>query len=110
MTRESYVLVTAARNEEAFIDKAIESIVSRTILPRAWMIVSDGSTDGTDEIVRRYAGSNGFIRLIRLSSRFGCRFGASAAATCSLRLTTSHNLRTILPLLSVDWQSMPVDL
>jgi glycosyltransferase involved in cell wall biosynthesis len=80
MTRESYVLVTAARNEEAFIDKTIESIVSQTVLPRAWMIVSDGSTDGTDEIVRRYVGSNGFIRLIRLSSDNGRTFASQVFA------------------------------
>ena len=49
-----YVLVTAARNEEAYIEKTMQSIVEQTVLPKKWLIVSDGSTDRTDEIVKRY--------------------------------------------------------
>ena len=45
-----YVLVTPARNEAAYIKKTIQSVISQTILPIKWVIVSDGSTDGTDEI------------------------------------------------------------
>ena len=48
----NYVLITPARNEEAFIEKTIQSVVSQTILPAKWVIVSDGSTDRTDEIVK----------------------------------------------------------
>ncbi len=51
----SYVLVTPARNEAAFIENTIRSVIAQTVLPRSWIIVSDGSTDQTDEIVRRYA-------------------------------------------------------
>ena len=49
----SYVLITPARNEEAFIEKAIESVVHQTILPLKWVIVDDGSTDATPDIVSR---------------------------------------------------------
>ena len=41
------VLITPARNEEAFIAKTIESMVSQTIRPIRWVIVNDGSTDRT---------------------------------------------------------------
>ena len=51
----TYVLVTPARNEETYIEKTIQSVVSQTIRPRRWVIVSDGSTDGTDDIVKKYA-------------------------------------------------------
>ena len=51
----AYVLVTAAYNEAAFIEETIRSVVSQTLQPRAWVIVSDGSTDGTDEIVEKHA-------------------------------------------------------
>jgi len=51
-----YVLITAARNEEAYIEKTIKSVISQTILPKKWVIVSDGSTDRTDEIVRKLYG------------------------------------------------------
>jgi len=49
-----YTLITPARNEEAHIEKTIRSVVSQTVLPEKWVIVSDGSTDRTDEIVHKY--------------------------------------------------------
>jgi biofilm PGA synthesis N-glycosyltransferase PgaC len=66
--QNTYVLVTAARNEEGYIEKTIESVISQTILPKRWAIVSDGSTDRTDEIVRRYEQDYKFIRLVRLQA------------------------------------------
>jgi len=49
-----YVLVTPARNEAALIEQTIQSVISQTILPKRWVIVSDGSTDDTDRIVETY--------------------------------------------------------
>src|SRR5262249_12976288 len=48
------VLITPARNEEAFIAKTIQSMVSPTVRPIRWVIVNDGSTDRTGAIARRY--------------------------------------------------------
>jgi len=64
-----YVLVTPARNEEAFIEKVILSVVAQTILPLKWVIVSDGSTDATDEIVQRHAARHTWIELLRTPER-----------------------------------------
>lgn len=61
-----YVLVTPARNEAAFIRQTIESVVRQTVRPRRWVIVSDGSTDGTDEIVASYASTLDWLRLVRV--------------------------------------------
>jgi poly-beta-1,6-N-acetyl-D-glucosamine synthase len=65
----TYVLITPARNEAAFIELTIRSVVGQTILPLKWVIVSDGSTDGTDEIVRRYAVEHQWIELLRMPER-----------------------------------------
>src|SRR6266481_9757384 len=65
----SYVLITPARNEAAFIEQTIESVVAQTVRPAKWVIVSDGSTDGTDEIVSKYAAENPWIELIRMPER-----------------------------------------
>jgi len=65
----TYVLITPARNEARFIELTIQSIVAQTIRPLAWVIVSDGSTDGTDEIVRRYANEHAWIHLVRMPER-----------------------------------------
>jgi len=65
----SYVLVTPARNEEAFIELTIQSVVRQTVRPLKWVIVSDGSTDRTDEIVSRYASQHEWIEFVRLPER-----------------------------------------
>lgn len=64
-----YVLITPARNEAQFIELTIRSVISQTILPLKWIIVSDGSSDGTDEIVSRYASAHSWIELVRMPER-----------------------------------------
>lgn len=59
-----YILITPARNEEKYIEKTIQSVISQTILPKKWVIVSDGSTDRTDEIVRKYTNEHRWIELV----------------------------------------------
>jgi hypothetical protein len=62
----SYVLLTAAHNEQSIITQAIESVLSQTMLPARWVIASDGSSDRTDEIVRSYSSRHDFIRFLRI--------------------------------------------
>ncbi|HBA90110.1 MAG TPA: glycosyl transferase [Geobacter sp.] len=66
--RVSYALITPARNEEEFIELTIQSMVRQTTRPVKWVIVSDGSTDRTEEIVEKYLGEHGWIELIRTSA------------------------------------------
>jgi poly-beta-1,6-N-acetyl-D-glucosamine synthase len=65
----SYVLVTPVRDEAATIARTIEAVMRQTIQPSEWIIVSDGSSDGTNEIVEAAAKAAGQIRLLRLPSR-----------------------------------------
>jgi glycosyltransferase involved in cell wall biosynthesis len=60
-----YVLITPARNEEQFIAKTLESMAAQTLLPERWVIVDDGSTDNTAEIVARHAARYPWIELVR---------------------------------------------
>src|SRR5438552_8663273 len=64
-----YVLITPARNEAAFIELTIRSVVAQTVKPLKWVIVSDGSTDGTDDIAKNYAAENSWIELVRMPER-----------------------------------------
>src|SRR5437867_12941258 len=64
-----YVLITPARNEAQFIELTIKSVIAQTVLPLQWVIVSDGSTDGTDEIVNKYAAEHRWIELVRTPER-----------------------------------------
>lgn len=63
--RSRYVLITPARNEAEYIEHTLRAVTLQTLRPLRWVIVSDGSTDGTDEIVSRYAAEHDFIRLVR---------------------------------------------
>jgi poly-beta-1,6-N-acetyl-D-glucosamine synthase len=65
----SYVLITPARNEAQFIELTLKSVVRQTVLPSRWVIVSDGSTDGTDEIVEKYGVKHPWIELVRMPPR-----------------------------------------
>jgi poly-beta-1,6-N-acetyl-D-glucosamine synthase len=73
-----YVLITPARNEEAFIELTLQSVTRQTILPLRWLIVSDGSTDRTDEIVSNYARQYRWIELLRMPEREARNFAGKA--------------------------------
>ncbi|PYU12508.1 MAG: glycosyl transferase [Acidobacteria bacterium] len=75
-----YVLITPARNEEAFIEKTLESMVHQTIVPVKWVIVNDGSTDATGSIVGRYAEKYDWIEAVNLPVRKERNFAAKVYA------------------------------
>ena len=67
MTR--YIIITPVRDEEKFIEGTVESVRRQTILPAAWVIINDGSTDRTGEILDRIASQLPWIRVIHRSNR-----------------------------------------
>ena len=75
-----YVLITPARNEAEFIEKTIQSVIAQTVLPKRWVIVSDGSTDGTDQIVEKYRLGRDWLELVRLPERQERNFAAKVQA------------------------------
>lgn len=79
-SKRSYVLVSAAHNEEANIEKTLGSIVMQTVLPERWVIVSDNSTDRTDEIIQNYEKQHGFIKFVRVIRPPGHSFAAKILA------------------------------
>src|SRR5271157_3606003 len=76
----AYVLITAARDEAEFIERTIRSVVSQAVRPLKWVIVSDGSTDGTDDIVSKYAAEYPWIELVRMPERRDRHFAGKVHA------------------------------
>lgn len=76
----SYVLITPARNEAAFIERTLDSMAHQTVLPVKWVIVNDGSTDTTGSIVSRYAGKYDWIETVNLPVRRERNFAAKVYA------------------------------
>src|SRR5438045_971458 len=75
-----YVLISPARNEERFITKTLDSMVAQTLLPERWVIVDDGSTDRTAEIIQGYAMRYSWIELVRRPQRLERSFAAKVHA------------------------------
>jgi len=75
-----YVIITPARNEATYLELTIQSVIAQTVLPKRWVIVSDGSTDGTDAIVEKYSRVHGWLTLLRLPARKERNFAGKANA------------------------------
>jgi biofilm PGA synthesis N-glycosyltransferase PgaC len=75
-----YVIITPAHNEERDIEKTISSMIAQTIPPIMWVIVNDGSADGTSAIVQRYLTPHTWIRLKELPVHRDRQFAAKVSA------------------------------
>jgi len=61
-----YVLVSACRNEDAYIEGLIDGIAAQTVRPLRWVIVDDGSTDDTYAHAAARGRDLGFLQIVRM--------------------------------------------
>jgi poly-beta-1,6-N-acetyl-D-glucosamine synthase len=59
-----YAVISPVKNEAKYIETTLESMCRQTVLPVVWIIVNDGSTDGTEAIVQKFAQANQWIKLV----------------------------------------------
>ncbi|HZR63523.1 MAG TPA: glycosyltransferase [Terriglobales bacterium] len=71
-----YVIITPARDEEQHIEGTVRSVVEQTLRPTKWIIVDDGSSDRTGEIIDQYAVQFPFIRAIHRRNRGSRKAGS----------------------------------
>src|SRR5271155_3384925 len=64
-----YVIVSPVRDEEAYLRGTIESILAQTIRPVEWVLVNDGSTDKTGNIIDEYASQYPWIHAVHRQNR-----------------------------------------
>lgn len=66
MTRTSgcYAVVTPVRNEAGTLPRLAESLAAQTRSPETWVVVENGSTDGTPEIARNEAKRHPWVRIV----------------------------------------------
>ncbi|MEE9430814.1 MAG: glycosyltransferase family 2 protein [Melioribacteraceae bacterium] len=101
MFSNRYVLITAARNEEALIEDTIKCVINQAVKPDLWIVVSDDSTDKTDEIVQSYADKHNFISLIRNKKTDNRNF-ASKVYAVNLALTKVNVEYDFIGILDAD--------
>ena len=78
--QHSYVLLTAAKNEEGWIAETIRLVIRQRIKPLAWFIMDDGSSDHTAAIISAFAAEYPFIRLQSITPREGRNFASKDKA------------------------------
>lgn len=103
----TYVLITAARNEEAHLESTIKSVVNQTALPLRWVIVSDGSTDQTETIAAQYAARYPWITVVVRADREARDFAGKVAAFNAGAGTVKHLAFDIIGSLDADLSFVP---
>lgn len=63
-----YYIIIPTYNEEKFISLTLQSIVEQTVLPSKVVVVNDGSTDKTEEILNSFVEKYSFISLVNKAS------------------------------------------
>ena len=66
---ESYCLITPCRDEDEYARRSLDSVVAQTVQPALWIIVDDGSTDTTPDILAEYAQRHDWIQIVRREDR-----------------------------------------
>jgi glycosyltransferase involved in cell wall biosynthesis len=69
MSAIKYIIITPVRDEAAFVEKTIASIIHQTVLPAEWVIVDDGSTDGTSIILEHYSDKLEWMKVVYRKDR-----------------------------------------
>jgi len=72
-----YTVVTPVKNEAKFIRFILDSMIGQSILPEKWIVVDDGSTDNTLEILKEYSKKYNWISIIENQTHQEERAGGS---------------------------------
>ena len=65
----AYLIVSPGRNEAQYMRRTLDSVIAQTERPARWIIVDDGSTDDSPEILAEYAARHDWITVIRREDR-----------------------------------------
>lgn len=85
-----YVIVTPVRDEAEFLPFTLESVIHQTCLPDEWVIVNDGSTDGTGDIIASYAKRFSWIRRVDRVNRGHRQCGGSIIEAFNIGYDALH--------------------
>jgi len=66
---DSYLIISPCRNEAEFMVSTLVSVVNQSVLPAKWIIVDDGSTDATPDILQEYSDQYDFIEIVTRDNR-----------------------------------------
>lgn len=64
-----YVIISPVRDEAEFLPRVIRAMENQTIQPQEWVVVDDGSTDGTWDLLEDAAARNPWMNIVRKPDR-----------------------------------------
>jgi poly-beta-1,6-N-acetyl-D-glucosamine synthase len=96
--RERLLIISPVRNEAAHLERVAAAVAAQTRPPDTWIVVDDGSNDGTYELSRRLEQELPFLTAMRASPR-DHNFARDHLARAAAPITFNVGLR------SVDWRT-----
>ena len=100
--KDNYIVITPAKNEAGFIRSTINSMAKQSIKPQKWIIVDDGSSDGTYEIIREAEQDNSWIQVIKKNSLGKRAPGANVVNAFNYGLSTVKDEYSYIVKLDAD--------
>ena len=64
-----YLLISPCRDEAEYMRQTLDSVINQSIRPAKWVIVDDGSTDSTPQILAEYRAKHDWIEVVTRSDR-----------------------------------------
>ncbi|MPY91440.1 MAG: glycosyltransferase [Luteitalea sp.] len=92
MSTSSYIVITPVRDEAAYIGRTIESMARQTVRPRRWIVVDDGSSDESPQLVEAAAARLPWIDVIRRKDRGARQSGAGVVEAFNAGLAAIRDL------------------
>jgi poly-beta-1,6-N-acetyl-D-glucosamine synthase len=69
MQKNDFVLISPCRDEAEYMVKTLDSVIGQSLRPSKWVIVDDGSTDRTPDILREYCAKHSWIEVVTRRDR-----------------------------------------
>ncbi|MFZ0564011.1 MAG: glycosyltransferase family A protein, partial [Terriglobales bacterium] len=91
MPEMKYVVISPAKDEAERIERTICSMLRQTVRPVRWVIVDDGSSDDTPEIIKSYAKTVRWISTIRVNRDATRRIGSAEIRAFETGLRSVHD-------------------
>jgi biofilm PGA synthesis N-glycosyltransferase PgaC len=98
----TYALVTPARNEEDNLRRLARCIREQTVRPARWIVVDNGSTDGTADFARELADSLPYVSLTSTAGEAAPMRGAAVVRAFAVGLGAVQGTPDIVVKLDAD--------